>query len=147
MSKLLGKCITLEGAWQPSAIIFCPSEKAWKKAMKHQLNGNNDEYPVKHGSRLGAVRWYENHTTGHSVILIAIGNHNRNPAELISTLIHESVHVFQFVCKAMGEQQPGIEFEAYGIQYIYDWLIDSYTKTIGKGVKWDTGRSKRRKRK
>jgi hypothetical protein len=56
--------------------------------------------------------------------------------EVISTIVHEAVHVWQFICRVIGEDDPGIETEAYSIQHITEMLIDAYCKTQGKGKVW-----------
>jgi len=38
--------------------------------------------------------------------------------EYVAMLVHEAVHVFQKICKVIGEKYPSIEFEAYGVQTI-----------------------------
>lgn len=39
---------------------------------------------------------------------------------------HESAHVFQELCRAVGESQPSHEFMAYYIQRVTEWLLKEY---------------------
>lgn len=47
-------------------------------------------------------------------------------------LTHEAVHVWQILCKFLGENSPGIEMEAYHIQHISEWLKDMRNQLTGK---------------
>jgi hypothetical protein len=40
-----------------------------------------------------------------------------------SIIIHEAVHCWQFTKKAIHEKHPGIETEAYSVQYFATWMI------------------------
>ena len=58
------------------------------------------------------------------------------PLDAFLSLVHEAVHVWQFICQHIGEQKPGIEMEAYGIEGITRGLIEAYFATQGKGKDW-----------
>ena len=45
-------------------------------------------------------------------------------------LVHEAVHVFQLVCKSIGETDPSCEFEAYAIQGISQELLEIYERKV-----------------
>lgn len=47
------------------------------------------------------------------------------------TIVHESVHVWQKIMEYMGEDNPGIETEAYTIEYIVKELGLLYQKQTG----------------
>lgn len=128
------KVVWLKQSWQPVAVGFVPSEKAWHKEMWRMRC--SEEWPEK-PSAAGHTKWLENHTTGHAVILVTLHKSSeRDAMEVISTIIHESVHVWQFICQMIGEKSPGIETEAYMIQNIAEQLIEAYTSTQGKGRDW-----------
>lgn len=46
--------------------------------------------------------------------------------QVIGVLIHESVHIWQYFKRRIGEDNPSDEFEAYSIQTISQRLIASY---------------------
>lgn len=50
------------------------------------------------------------------------------PADDFSTLVHESVHVFQKIMHEIGEDEPGYEIEAYSIQNIFSTLLNEYAR-------------------
>lgn len=126
--------VWIDRGWQPVAIGFVPNKSAWKKSMKG-LNCN-EPWPMTNNS-VGHTQWLHNSITGEAVILVSLTDkHERDAFEIISTITHEAVHVWQFLCQSIGEKSPGIEMEAYAIQHIAGELIKAFTKTTGKGVNW-----------
>lgn len=131
----MNKPVWLDQGWQPTGIAFIPSAEAWEVAMK-QFN-SNDPFPIDGMNSFGVTKWLVNDKTGASVILVVMNDAiSGDPVEVVSTLVHEAVHVWQFACEHMGEEKPGIEMEAYGIQHITRELIRAYGRTMGKGKKW-----------
>lgn len=59
-------------------------------------------------------------------ILVCLSRTNRKND--ICSIVHESVHVWQFIKDYIGEQLPGIEQEAYCIETIYNNLTQAYDK-------------------
>jgi hypothetical protein len=85
----------------------------------------------------GHTQWIEDTHTGEGRIYVTVSEgRERDAMEVISTIVHEAVHVWQFLCRHIGEDRPGLEMEAYGIQYITERLIDAYTSSQGKGKLW-----------
>lgn len=128
------KTVWIDRGWQPVAIGFVPSEKAWNKTCKaHKIDAL---YPEMIGSA-GYTVYLQNDKTGEGIILVCVNKAaERDPAEVVLTIVHEAVHVWQFVCRQIGEKSPGIEIEAYGIEAISRGLIEAYTATQGKGRVW-----------
>ncbi len=50
----------------------------------------------------------------------------RKQIEEYGLLLHEAVHVWQFVKRRMGEREPSVEFEAYSIQAIAQDLFEMF---------------------
>lgn len=120
--------------WQPVAIGFCPDEASWRKEMK-RLNSAAPWPEVPNAG--GHTQWLKNDTTGEVVILVCVHPAAESDAlQVLMTIVHEAVHVWQFLCEHIGEKSPGIEMEAYGIENIARGLVDAYTSTRGKGKKW-----------
>jgi hypothetical protein len=86
----------------------------------------------------GHCQMLENKKTGHACILICVlpAAEKQGALEVIATIVHESVHAWQFLCQKIGEKAPGIEMEAYGIEEISRGMIDAYSRTQGRGKKW-----------
>ena len=51
-----------------------------------------------------------------------------SPDEILATIIHESVHVWQSLCDYILEKEPSIEMEAYCIEYIAMTLIKEHSR-------------------
>lgn len=128
------RVIWIDRGWQPVAIGFCPSEEAWNRARKqHNIVA---EYPSIAGKG-GHTLLAENDVSRESVIIVTVADGaERDALEVILTIVHEAVHVWQFVCQTIGENAPGIEMEAYGIEEISRGLIEAYCKTQGKDRVW-----------
>ncbi|CAD7023175.1 hypothetical protein REJC140_00118 [Pseudorhizobium endolithicum] len=132
MSK--DRVIWIDRGWQPVAIGFVPSQAAWDKEMKRVRMP--EPWPGKAHCG-GYTHLAVNDTTGEAIIYVIVFEASeRNALEVISTIVHEAVHVWQFLCRHIGEDSPGIEMEAYGIQMITEGLINAYTSTQGKGKQW-----------
>jgi len=54
----------------------------------------------------------------------------RNPIEVAGLLVHEAVHVWQEYCHGIGEDTPGSEQEAYGVQAISQELMAEFDRQI-----------------
>lgn len=53
-----------------------------------------------------------------------------------SIIVHECVHAWQFIRKTIGERKPGLEQEAYAIQYLTLHITEAFLSTQGKGIRW-----------
>lgn len=51
---------------------------------------------------------------------------NWNIHYLMSTLVHEAVHIWQAIKTAMDETDPSDEFEAYSIEDVFGKLFEQY---------------------
>jgi len=128
------RVIWIEQGWQPVAIGFCPNAKAWDREIK-RLNGDQP-WPTS-ADKGGYTLLGTNSETGCSTTLVCIGRGaERDAMEVILTILHEAVHVWQFVRQVIGEHHPGIEMEAYGIEGITRGLIEAYCATQGKDKIW-----------
>lgn len=118
----------------PVSIGFCPSVEVWKRENK-RLTGNLETYDG--AKACGCTRLLRDEK-GRSVILVMLGQaiSEDDPMEIMMTLVHESVHVWQYIRQVIGEVEPGIEMEAYGIENIARGLVSAYTSTQGKGKEW-----------
>lgn len=68
---------------------------------------------------------------GKEVCIVSIrGFEGRNPVEVAGLLIHEAVHVWQRYCSRIGEENPGDEQMAYGIQSIAQELLAEFARRM-----------------
>lgn len=126
--------VWIDRGWQPVAIGFCPSERAWHREMKRL---KADPPWPQTSSAAGYTQRMTNDKTGQAVIIVCVfPSVECDALDVIMTLVHEAVHVWQFLCEKIGETEPGIEMEAYGIENIARGLVEAYTATQGKGKKW-----------
>ena len=89
-----------------------------------------EPYPTKNG----CCSTFTNLLEAKDCIIVTIDTelakkHSR--IEIEGLLIHEGVHVYQKALEWMGEDDPGIEMEAYAIQSITMQLINAYEETVG----------------
>jgi len=61
------------------------------------------------------------------IVLVALGDTSEDlEGETESILTHEAVHVKQFLFESIGEDHPGVETEAYLVQYLANYLIKEW---------------------
>lgn len=137
MAKAHDNLVWINRGWQPVGIAFCPSEAAWLRAQKRYRI--QEGYPSIAGKG-GHTLLCENDETRESIIIVTVANGSeRDAMEVIMTIVHEAVHVWQFIRRVIGEDVPGIEMEAYAIEEISRSLIEAYCETQGKGKVWSDG--------
>lgn len=69
---------------------------------------------------------------GKTVAIVCLFNHNFDIEQIHSMLCHEAVHIFQYICRDIGEQNPSEEFQAYSIQRISQNLFYEYKRQLKK---------------
>ncbi len=93
--------------------------------------------PDNPGARpaLAEVQYYE----GGALCVVCFGPEMFEQEVLgtnvILTITHEAVHVFQRICDLLGEDDPGNEVEAYAIERITQNLIDAFMTLKGQRAK------------
>lgn len=125
--------VWIDQGWMPTAIGYCPSIDAYNATLKQMTGDGAKQELLRQCGQTNLLHGAD----GKSAVLVVIGEAIKDdPLEIIMTLVHEAVHVWQFICESIGEQSPGIEMEAYSIEAISRGLIDAYMKTTGKGKDW-----------
>lgn len=61
---------------------------------------------------------------------------NQKPRDLVDTIIHESVHVFQHFLAHIGEAVVGKETQAYAIAYIATTLLGELENCLALHEEW-----------
>ena len=108
----------------PLYIGLCTSELSYGRELK-RLNAEPKGEWLE-GTEVGKVHPFEDSDGG--VILIVCVKPSDCIRDLQATLVHESVHVWQFVKEYIGENEPSKEFEAYSVENIYTTLMDAYNE-------------------
>ena len=89
----------------------------------------------------GDLRWLKSDradaTTHHlyrngvPTCIVCLGDtRDRNSIEIAGLLVHEAVHVWQEHCESIGEDKPGREMDAYGVQAIAQELMSEYKRRV-----------------
>lgn len=122
------KIVWCDRSFFPADIGFCPTKKAWNKFCK------GIKIDRKYPTDAGYFTCFVDSNGSHSLVVTI--NHQKYDESKESTLVHESVHVYQEILKIMGqEENPGPEIEAYMIQFIFENLYRAYLKTRVNGDK------------
>lgn len=121
------RVIWLDRGWQPVEYGFCPSRKAWKRAMK-EMEIDGEDYPETDGRCTTFTK------NGKTRILVTIregAEKEHSSVEIAGILVHEATHIWQEVRSAMREREPSTEFEAYSMQAIFQELYSAFQATRG----------------
>ena len=103
----------------PSCIGLCLSKKDFKAEMK-RLKVPNPPKWITDGKD-GMTHFFS--YRGRETAIVCIKQHNK-PIETVGLIIHEAVHIYQYIKQNLNENNPSKEFEAYSIQTIAQRLID-----------------------
>lgn len=128
--------VWLNRGWQPSAIGFIPSRKAWKREMK-RIGRVEEPYPHDGKATAAYCQWVTNRTSGDSIIYITINEKliGDDPVGVVASLVHEASHAVDWVFEHTG-QKACTETRAYAMECVTAGLLNAYSETLGKGKKW-----------
>lgn len=109
-------------------LAMCLSEEEFCAAVKH----------IKADTGIAWIKSVQADATAHmftsqhglTVIVCIQGWEGRNPVEIAGLLVHEAVHVWQEYASHIGEDKPGREQEAYGIQAIAQELMAEFARRL-----------------
>lgn len=111
-----------------SYALIVGNKKAVRFIREDAEDANHFPFGVTLDS-LGSCNRYSR-KSGGVMCLIALDK-NLSREDVIDVLVHECVHVFQFIKEEMGEEVASDEFEAYSIQRIFKDLYNEL-----KGMKY-----------
>jgi len=106
-------------------IGLCLSEEDFYRELK-RLKVHYSDYPKWISDSAKATVHFLERGSDRCAIVCLKKNKNFTKEQVYGLLIHEAVHIFQQECKDRGEENPGIEIEAYAIQAISQRLIKAY---------------------
>jgi hypothetical protein len=111
----------------PYSIGLCQTEAQYRHELKRLKVPNHKESEWIASDKDGCVtEVIKSDGHGHCYIVSIRATKTTQPIEVIGLIIHEAVHVWQFIREGIGEDEPSHEFEAYSIQRIAQNLIDAY---------------------
>lgn len=113
----------------PFCIGLCLKEEAFQKELNRLGVPRKDWPPWVKAGKDGQVHYFEK-KAGHEICCIVCikGHKGRLRVETSGLLIHEAVHVWQYIREELNEFDPSREFEAYSIQNIAQQLITAATE-------------------
>jgi hypothetical protein len=104
-------------------LVLCLSEKEYNAVLKHLKAQDISPWLAKGVD--GVVHTFKN---GQKTVCAVCTEEQEDIVDAFSILVHEAVHVWQDYKEGIGETNPGVEQEAYGIQYIATTLIQEYKR-------------------
>lgn len=108
-------------------MTLCLSEADFQRAVKHCKLKNADPW-MDPDRQKAVVHTWENGGMLTCVVCLSPDAIKADPIEVASTLVHESVHIFQRLCDSIGETSPSREFEAYSIERIAEVLMREFVR-------------------
>ena len=110
-------------------MMLCLSEQEYKSALRKCGAAPIHAWIKTDWS--DATAHYLDNKRGQRVCIVCLRiNEGRNPIEIAGLLVHEAVHAWQDYCDRIGEENPGREQEAYGVQSIAQELLAEYSRRI-----------------
>jgi hypothetical protein len=111
---------------------LCLNKKDFKAALKN-LGVPKREWPNFEQEDIGAITYeFDTRKSGLCAIILMNVRPGATVEHVMSVLVHEAVHVWQFHRDWIGERRPSAEFEAYSIQAISRNLFYAYSEHLAK---------------
>ena len=105
----------------PCSIFLCRTEGDFSR-LKKQLGIQND-LPFLGAQANATTHAFER--GNDNVYIVCLGDtKGRTKTQIHSLLVHEAVHIWQWIKLQIGEKEPSVEFEAYAIQNLCQTLFD-----------------------
>ena len=109
-------------------ICLCLSQKEFDTALDHC--GITTEYPWLSKGFPGKMHQLKD-KKGELLCIVCIDTKAiDDPISIACLIVHEAVHIWQHYIDSLNEHNPGIEQEAYAIQYFSEVLIREYRRRI-----------------
>mgnify|MGYP001564366254 FL=1 len=109
---------------------LCLSEDDFLKEVRKLGMKNHSEWVNKGG---GARVHHFTQKIGPDMAIVCLtqppGIHK---SQVLSMIVHEAAHIFQWHCDDIGEASPSKEFQAYAMQHITQELFRSYEEQTKK---------------
>lgn len=108
----------------PLYLGLCTSELSYRRELKRLGVDIPSEWLEE--SDVGKVHQFEEEGGATAMIICIRPSDCQRTVQ--ATVVHEAVHVWQFVKEYIGEKEPSKEFEAYSVENIYTTLMDAYNE-------------------
>lgn len=112
-------------SYSPIYYALCLSEEEFHGELRRL--GIKERPDFLSSSHANATVHHLSGEDGKSVALVCLGSTmGFSREEVYGLLLHEAVHIWQEVCRLIGERNPGDEQEAYAIQSLSQSLMVAY---------------------
>lgn len=108
-------------------MALCLTERAYLAAVRHCKVTQPDSW-LDLGRHKACVHTWEKDGLLTCIVCLHPDSAKADPIEVVASLVHESVHVFQRLCDSIGESDPSREFEAYSIERIAERLMREFVR-------------------
>ena len=111
----------------PYCVGLCQTEAQYRHELKRLKVPNHKDSEWIASDKDGNVTEILKNDGAERCFIVSVrATRSTKPIEAIGLIIHEAVHVWQFIREGIGEDEPSHEFEAYSIQRIAQNLIEAY---------------------
>lgn len=110
----------------PCYLTLCRTEREFEGVQKHLKVPKRDRVPFLLNKHADATTHFFESRGKLCAVVCLPENTERERVEILGLLVHEAVHVWQQVRRALGETNPSDEFEAYSVQAIAQQLMQAY---------------------
>ncbi|MCA8017759.1 hypothetical protein [Burkholderia metallica] len=113
----------------PCHLALCVTEGAYRREMQRLKIDAHPPFTID--GKEATAHWFDNRKGGQHLAIVCIDRAAMvgcTGTQIAGLLVHEAVHVFQRICRALGEESPSPEFEAYSIQRIAQDLMRLYVE-------------------
>jgi hypothetical protein len=110
-------------------LILCLSAAEFKAAARHCDVTDPGQW-MSEDRQIAVCHTWERSGRLVCVVCLHPDSLTADPIEVAAAICHESVHVFQRLCDSIGEDRPGREFEAYGIERIAERLMREFCRRV-----------------
>lgn len=112
-------------------LCLCLSDEEYHQAM-FELGAKPVNDWIKTRQASATAHYIEKASTNELAVIVCLrGHETHTPVEVAGLLVHEAVHIWQQYCDHIGEQHPGREQEAYGVQAIAQELMQEFARRMG----------------
>lgn len=130
MSKRVKSTIWFDRGFFPAHFGFCPNEEAWNESLK-RMGVAPEPYPTQ-DARVSV--WYTDKKTDVKKLCMLITISDKiddldDPTGVCALIVHECMHVTQFLMEDIGEHSPSHEFEAYTLHWVFTQAMEAYSLT------------------
>jgi len=116
--------------WLDRGLLFssaylglCTTEKQWKKVCKaHKVKDAPNWIGEGANASTHRIQW-----KNKTLLIVCIRKPCKHSVHAIhALLVHEAVHMWQYIKEDLGETQPSPEMEAYAVQNLSFNLMEAY---------------------